>query len=407
MRITDMRLTPYMCTRREPLGMAFNMKSREESSPSGGGSVWASKYVGILIEVETDEGITGIAPAVHLFGLDVLREILAKIRILVLGENPFHLEKMIGSFLRTLPGLWGPHTACIAFAGFEMACWDIMGKKLGVPISDLIGGNYREKIPITAMLGIDEPDLVAGKAVRAVENGIKTIKIKVGLDPFHDVEVVGAVRKAVGKEITIRVDANQAWTVPTAIRQLRKIAEYDLEFIEQPIPAYDYDGLAHIRAVTGVPTCICEGLYTINRAIDLVRKQAVDYISTDPFRMGGITQLLKLCGIAEAAGIHVVSHWSVENLATAVWLHWLASSPVTATASDLTLANGVGASVQVDSILTEPIVHKSGSVTAPDKPGIGVDIDRDKLRRQGEEFNHIQMESRGASTAVMPSLPRY
>ena len=397
MKITDLKIVHYACTKEEDLNMSFTKPAEEKPI----------KVVRTLLKVETDEGITGIAPAESNFGTH--RKMIEGLKDKVIGENPFNIEKMAKSYLRSYPGLWALNTACEAFAGFEIACWDIIGKNLGVPLYMLMGGLCEKNVPITAMLGVEEPQIVAEKALKAVEQGIKTIKVKVGCDPVQDIETVRTVRQVIGDSVGLRVDANQAWTVPTAVRQIGKMTEFDIEYIEQPIPVWDYDGLSHIRQHCPVPVCICEGLYTIHNAVNLIRKNAVDYFSTDPFRMGGITQLKKLCGLAEAAGVGVVAHWSEDLLATAVFLHWLVSTPITTLASDLTLSNGIGPTVQLDNILTEPILHREGKVDPPRLSGIGVEINYDKLDSKIEEYEKLRMDRHLYDTGpqTLPSLPRY
>lgn len=359
----------------------------------------------LLIQVETDEGITGIGTT-PLSSLRTETMIHDEIKPLVIGQDPFDVEKIVVYYLNRSPALWALEGSVFPIGAIEIACWDIIGKSLNVPLYKLLGGKYRDKVPITAFMGIKPPDQLAQDVLKAVEQGFTTIKLKVGRDLSEDVEIVKVVRDAVGDKIEIRVDPNQAWSLPVAERQIKKIAEYDPQFIEQPIPRWDIDNLAYLRKKTGVPIAICEGLLTIYRAAEVIRRGTADFISSDPLRMGGISQAKKLCGMAEAAGIPVVMHIAHVSIEAAAWLHLAVSTPIIRYANDIALTDGIGL-VNADDIVVEPIRCERGYMQVPEKPGLGIEIDEDKLAKYAERFEKKAKTKEKVKPGLFPPLPRF
>ena len=390
MKITDVKTTCFQIPNKRPILTSFGEGKERQS---------------LLVQVETDEGITGICTQPLLF-LRTETIIQNEIKPLVLGQDPFDVERMVANFLRRHPALWSLEGSVFPMGAVEIACWDIIGKSLNVPLYKLLGGKYRDKVPITAFMGIKPPDELAEDVSKAVEQGFTTIKLKVGRNLLEDVEIVKAVREAVGDEVEIRVDANQAWSLSVAERQINKIAEYDPQYFEQPIPRWDFEGLAHLRKKTNAPIAICEGLVTIYRAAEIIKKEAVDFISSDPLRMGGLSQAKKLCGMAEAAGIPIVLHIATGSLEAAAWLHLAVSTPIVRYANDIVVTDGVGLAF-TDDIVTEPIVCERGYMNAPGKPGLGIELDEDKLAKYRERFTKKAKLGWEDKVRVFPPIPRF
>lgn len=361
-KIIDIQTKPYVIPFRSPIRMSSH---RMEELPV------------LLVRVRTDEGIEGFGETYCFQAVEAI--IHHQIKPVVLQEDPFELEKMAALCLNRFPLVERPEISVSAFAAVEMACWDILGKHLHQPVYRLLGGGYRKRVPVTAFLGLAAPQELRREAARAVEMGFRTIKVKTGREAGEDVELVKAVRAEVGHGIELRVDPNQAWTVATALRQIRKMARYDPQYIEQPIPRWDLEGLAHLRRLSPVPIGVCEGAFTVYRIMHLVMRKAVDFLSTDPVRMGGLLQAKKMSAIAEAAGVSVVTHISEGDVQTAAWLHWIASTPRMGYANDLSLVGSGTGWVRSDAIVANPIEAQDGMVAVPEGEGLGVEIDEDKL----------------------------
>lgn len=369
MEITDLKTTLVTIPFREPVRVSMGVDSRISA---------------VLIELETNEGITGVGETRYSERTDAM--IHNEIKRLVIGKDPFDIERVVKHYLGSGRGLWWLDAANYAIAGVEMACWDIMGKASKQPIYRLMGGCYRERVSVAAFLGIDTPEKVVKESTKAVEQGVGTLKLKVGRDPVEDIEIVKQVRDAVGNGVEIRVDPNQAWSPPTAIRQINKIAKYDPQYIEQPVPRWDIEGLAMVRRRVGVPIAMCEGILDPYRALEAITNRAADFISTDPNRLGGLLWFKKVAGMAELADIPVILHVSSAGVTVSAWLHLATSTPNVAYANDIPTVGADFGQSAVDDIITEPFKLNRGYLQVPSGNGLGVELDRAKLAKYADLF---------------------
>lgn len=338
----------------------------------------------VIIQVFTDDGIVGLGETrgfTHNMAI-----IESEIAPLVIGEDPFDIEKILLKYLHSAPALLTDmEGACESMGGVEMALWDIIGKKLGLPVYKLIGGKFRDKVPISAFMSLKAFDEIVSDAREAVRQGYRTVKIKVGRNQDEDVALVAKIREAVGPSIELRVDANGSWGPGTAIRQIRKMEPYDPQFIEQPVPRYDMEGLMYLRAKSRVPIAVCEGGLTLYRLSDIIRNKAADFLSTDPLRLGGILMFKKAAHMAEAAGIPVVTHVCLLGISKAAWLHVCISTPNVMYANDILASNGLGFRGAIDDLVDVKFNHENGFMVAPEGPGLGVILNEDSLRKYKEE----------------------
>jgi L-alanine-DL-glutamate epimerase-like enolase superfamily enzyme len=235
------------------------------------------------------------------------------------------------------------------------------------------------------------PERMIEEALNAAKQGISTLKVKVGLDPKQDVRTVRAIRDAVGEDTTLRVDANQAWSVGTAISQLSKLEECGIQYVEQPLPRWDHDGLAKLRSRCSVPICICEGLASLPQLLQLIKKDVVDFVSTDPVRTGGLLGFRKFCSVAEAAGIPVVTHVPALGVSVAAWLHATICSRPCMYACDIPYPGwDIGSWPPVDDIINESFQQQDGFLEVGDGIGLGVSLDLDRLRKWEEHYIEIR-----------------
>jgi len=343
-----------------------------------------TKGSSIIIQVHTDDGIVGLGEA---RGYNhIMAMIESEIIPLVVGEDPFNIERIVLKYLHSVTALLSDmEGASEAIGGVEMALWDILGKKMGIPVYQLIGGKFRDKIPISAFMNLKNIDEVVQDAKVAAKQGYKTIKLKVGRDLEEDIALLAKVREAVGPGIELRVDANGSWTPGTAVRQIRKMEKYDPQFIEQPVARYDMIGLAYVRSKSHIPIAVCEGGLTLYRLSDIIRREAADFISTDPLRLGGILMFKKAAHMAEAAGIPLVTHASRLGVSKAVWLHLCISTPNAMYANDILASNGVGFRGSVDDLVDIKFEHENGYLKVPEGPGWGVELNEDAMKKYKEE----------------------
>ena len=335
----------------------------------------------LLVTLHTDEGILGHGETICL--LEFVRPVLERtIAPLAIGEDPHNIERLY----RKLEGAGFYHhkrALVAAFAAVELAMWDIIGKTAGKPLYQLWGGGYRKKVETIAYLHVRPPTEMAREAARYVAQGFRTIKVKIGMDMASDIEIVKAVRQAIGPAVELRADVNGAWTPGTARRQLAKLEPYDLQFVEQPLVHDDLKGHAELRKVSRVPICIDEGAYTNTDILNIIRAEAADVILLDAHEAAGWWQARKQAAIAEAAGIAVGIHSGGElGLSLAANLHLAAATP------NLSLAIDSNYHDMPDDILTERFAYDGCELPVPEKPGLGVDIDWGKVKRYTTDRIH-------------------
>jgi L-alanine-DL-glutamate epimerase-like enolase superfamily enzyme len=183
-----------------------------------------------------------------------------------------------------------------------MALWDLCGKIAGQPVYRLLGA-ARDSFETDCTVFLDSPEAMARLAVEFVREGFPAIKIKLGEAPALDIDRVRAIREAVGPKVHLRCDANQGWSVSDALVALRGIGPYDLEFCEQPVQAWDWNGLRHVRAGSPVPIMADEAVHSPHDAIEGLRQDAFDMINIKLLKAGGVLPSVRLAHIAAAANV--------------------------------------------------------------------------------------------------------
>lgn len=347
----------------------------------------------VIVEVETDDGLVGLGEATVLpqwggdhgryYGetpqttVEVVEQVLAPVLV---GEDPRDLERAHETMNRALKGY--PY----AKAAIDVALHDLTGKAYGVPVYQLLGGLARRAVPIAHSLGILDLETMRSEAATAVEDGIRTIKVKVGLDPERDVAAVSAVREVVGGDVEIVVDANQGYPTPKiAIRTLRRLEEYGIRYIEQPVEGLRQ--LAQVSAAVDTPVMADESAWTAYDVLEIARTGAADLISLYTTKPGGLNPAKKAAAVAEAAGLPCNVNGSAETgVGNAANLHLAASTRCVSEACVIpitTVAGRAQTSVAgifyTDDLLADPFRFEDGCLVVPDGPGLGVELDREKL----------------------------
>jgi L-alanine-DL-glutamate epimerase-like enolase superfamily enzyme len=328
----------------------------------------------IIVKVTTEEGIVGYGEGVpdeHVTGetwegtYNVLKNTLGPVLI---GQNPMEMERVHEVMNKAIYG------APTAKAAIDIACFDIIGKKLQQPVYQLIGGRYHEEFPITHVLSIADPDEMAEEAARMMEKGYQSFKMKVGTKVSRDVERIKAVRSQVGDDIAIRVDVNQGWvnssTTITAVEQLRN---YGLDWLEQPVSADDIDGMAEIKAKTTIPLMIDEGLKGTREMREIIQKRAADKVNIKLMKCGGIYPAVKLAHQAELAGIECQIGSMVESSVGSAAGYHVAFSKKIITSVELTgplkFSKDVG-----------NLAYEIPFIRLPEKPGLGIEVNEETLQ---------------------------
>jgi L-alanine-DL-glutamate epimerase-like enolase superfamily enzyme len=255
----------------------------------------------IVVKILTDYEVVGwgeSSPSQRVTGENpkTVVKVLDKIAPKLIGMSPLRIEQNVELMDSIIDG------NLAAKAAVDMALHDILGKTARKPLFMLMGG-YRTEVLTDITLGIKSPKEMAEDAVKAVNKGFKALKVKVGVDPAEDVERIKLIRKAVGKDIDVRLDANQGWTPKQAIEVLKKIERFNIQFAEQPVPAENLKGLVKVRKNSPIPVMADESVHSPEDALGFIKAEAVDLINIKLMKSGGILKGRKIADVAEAAGI--------------------------------------------------------------------------------------------------------
>jgi L-alanine-DL-glutamate epimerase-like enolase superfamily enzyme len=292
-----------------------------------------------------------------------------------------------------------------AVSGLDIAMWDLLARRASLPLYRLLGG-YRDRIRAYASAGFYSEGKDAGALadeVRGyVEGGFRHVKIKVGrttdtpVNPLvhmdapdfatvtfaEDLRRVGAVRKAIGDDIHLMVDANNAWTKPTALEAGREFERLGVHWFEEPVPTDDREGSAALAAAIDVPIAGYETKTGLAGFRDLIADRAVDIVQPDVIWTGGITVCRRIAALAAAAGMPCVPHVFSTAVSLAANLHFIASIPN----SYLLEFDQNPNALRTELLSSRPIeLDKRGVVTVPNGPGLGVRLDPETLRRYAAE----------------------
>jgi muconate cycloisomerase len=257
----------------------------------------------------------------------------------------------------------------------EEALWDLLAKKLQTPLVNLIGGACRSEVPVMRMLGLKPPQETATEAKALIDRGYRHVKVKIGLDEKRDVETVQRVREAIGDEVFLSADANQAYAPMQAVRVLRQLESVRLWLVEQPVRRDDLRGMAFVRQNVSVPIMADEGIETATDALRHVEAGAMDAVSIKLWKVGGFYRGRDIASVCSAANIRIhVGSTAGSQLMEAIQLHFCAAL--------LDLFGGAEIS-EFESLTNDPasgLIVENGALRVPNAPGLGVTIDHGKLK---------------------------
>ncbi|MBC7222523.1 dipeptide epimerase [Candidatus Bipolaricaulota bacterium] len=257
--------------------------------------------------------ILGCTPDSVLAALDLLIP-------LVLGEDPRRIRYLVDKMDRALLG------NAAAKAALDLALHDLVGQIYGEPVWRFLGGSFAEPLETDFTVGIDEPGKMAEEAKALVQAGFRAIKVKVGEDPAKDVERVRAVREAIGEKTRMWIDSNQGWTRAQAVWALERMAEYGVEFVEQPVPAEDLEGMAWVRKRSAIPVMADESVHSPQDALRAIRIGDCDYVNIKLMKAGGLLRAKEIATICKNAGVQNMIGGMVEsNLSATAAVHFALS----------------------------------------------------------------------------------
>ena len=339
----------------------------------------AVKRDAVLVKVSTDEGITGWGEAHHgRAHTAVARLIETTLKQLVTGLDPGEIVAIWERMYRFQLASHGMGAgACLAMSGIDMALWDIRAKALGLPLYKLLGGT-RKPIPAYAggvSLGYQPPASLVDEAAKALAQGYRALKLRVGDSPGRDVERLRAVRKAFGDAV-ILTDANIGYTLEDVRRVMPAMDELGVGWLEEPFPAHDHRSYREAKSLGRTPLAAGENHYTRFEFNRVIEDGAITVLQPDLSKAGGITEALRIAALASAWKLPVHPHSSMTGVNHAATIHFLAA-----------LDNGGYFEGDVshsnrfrDELVENPgRVDRDGNVWPLERPGIGLEVNEEFL----------------------------
>lgn len=325
-----------------------------------------------LVRVRTGDGHTGVAWS-FAFGrgkVAALVRLIDDLGDLVVGADASATEQLWTRMSKAV-GFVGRHgLAALAMSAIDTACWDVKAQAAELPAHRLLGG-FRDSVEVYASQGLwldRSRDELAKEARDLVDQGFRAVKMRAGLpDEDEDVARVALVRDAIGPDVKLMVDANQAWDLKQTVRMARRLASYDLYWLEEPMPYTQVEAYAEARQALDMPLCTGESNYLKGDLLALAERRAADYIMPDLMRMGGMTELVKAAHLCESFEVPVTPHLFMEHC-----LHLAAGLP-----------NVVWQEYQPwwQPIMAEPLQVIDGRVELGDKPGFGITLSDEAVER--------------------------
>lgn len=361
----------------------------------------------MFVKVYTDEGLSGVGEATLEYKEQALIGAVEHIREYLTGKNPLNIADHWFHIYRD--AYWrGGAVLMSALSAVETALWDILGKHLGVPVWQLLGGKVNTEVPIYVngwFAGAKTPAEFAEKAKAAVARGVSGIK----WDPFgkaylrlshreldNAIECVGAVREAVGSETELLIEGHGRFDIPTAVTVAKELAAFRPMWFEEPVPPDNLDALRAVKDRSPVPISAGERLYSRYDYRPLFDKQAADYIQPDISHAGGIAELMKIAAEAESRYIPFAPHNPSGPVANAATLQLAAVCP------NFCILESMFSDVMWrHEVCSEALTFRSGKLVIPDAPGLGIEIFEDACAKHPYR-PHTLRHYTGALTDIRP-----
>ncbi len=326
----------------------------------------------VITQIFTDQGIVGTTmDGDYRLPKGIAAEVQQRAEAYFIGKDPFAVEVHNAEFFEKVK-------APVRLFYLDVALWDIAGRAYGQPVSVLMGGRRRERVPVYASEVMpDTPEEVRQIAARAVEAGYGALKLgwgPLGQDLARDADLVGAARATLGAERALMLDGGRAYTVKSALALLRRVEEHDLYWFEEALQPDDLDGYARLSAAASVRIAAGEADETLPPFRALVERGHVDVLQPDLARCGGFTVARQIGLLERSSGVEIVPHCFSSGVLVAASLHYVATLE-RASWSEYSVAH----SPLVNGILAEPFRLEDGCLAVPDGPGLGVELDEDAI----------------------------
>jgi galactonate dehydratase len=359
----------------------------------------------VFLELVTDEGLVGLSEARMVNKTSTLVACIGELAPrYVIGTDPFDVERLAWNVLRAEYGRAG-EIAQSTLASFEVACWDLIGQSLNVPVWKILGGRFRDRVPAYAngwYQAERDPKAIAALARTVVERGYRALK----LDPFgaasaelpaagrrRAVDIVAAVRTAVGADVQILIEMHGRFTPATAVAVAGLLEPYDPEWIEEPVPPENATALARVRSATKLPIATGERAHTMEDMRLLIEEALVDVIQVDLTHFGGFLAMKRLAGWADAYSLLMAPHNVCGPVGTMANVHFAIATP---NYKVLEHFNDFADPWVQDLVDGAPRVDAAdGCFPLPDRPGLGVRLNHDVCARHPRTGGRIRLFEEG------------
>jgi glucarate dehydratase len=332
----------------------------------------------VLVKVTTEDGIVGWGECTRAADVPGIESAVNAMAPLVVGRDAWDREIMQRDLAVHAVWAFQPMTANFAFAGIDMALWDACGKACGQPLYRLFGGAMREEVDYFYYMEWGTPKEIARQAKDGVKKGYRVYYIKAGVDEKKEESMLEALRGGIGPEGKIRIDVNQAWDMPTAMRLLpRWHDKFVLDFVEAPVRIDPIENHLDLMKQVDVPICVNEGLWREADAWRIIKSRAGHYLCFSQYWVGSPSRWHMMCHAGHQEGWLVCKHTHGEfGLTAAAGQHIMLTIP------NACLGHQQTAQLMEDDILTERIpIADAPRWGRIDKPGLGVEVDKDKVAK--------------------------
>ena len=340
----------------------------------------------IFIEIEAESGIKGYGESIATPSGEGVKAFIDSASSVLIGEDIFQNQRIIKKCYHSL---FQAHGTCSAprfgaqiLSGLEMALWDLCGKIVERPLHELLGGKYRDKIEYFGFIQGNSADELAIDAKKLSKNGHKVIYGKIGREESTDVQIVKKVREAVGKDIRLRFDPNEAWDLVTAKRMIEKLEDFSIEMIEQPCNHMNISVLKQIKDLNKVSIGVDQSVFNLNDLFQIALLNAADLVVLGLHETGGIGGLKKAAAVAESAGLNICIHGLHETGITTC-----AANQVAATIPNLDDGNQfMNHLIESDIINSPDLTLQNGGLPVLDGPGLGFEINFEAVQEAKEKY---------------------
>jgi len=333
-----------------------------------------------IVELVTDEGITGLGECIGRMGPGVTRSIIDEILApAIIGEDPMEIEGLWSRMFNLMR--YRGHTRGFfleAISGIDIALWDIGGKAVDLPVHRLMMGCNRKTVPAYASsIFFDTPEKMAAIAAELVERGFTAIKVKVGQGVETDTVCMNKIRKTVGSDVTLMVDANSAFNITEATCLGRRLDDLEVVWFEEPVPPDNLEGYKHLSLKLDTAIAAGEGEFSIYGERSLL-ENGVTVFQPDVARAGGISEVRKMAALCQAFQAGFAPHTGASSaICMAASLHLSAAVP-----NLMIYEHMVGENPLAEALLKEPLpIPKDGAIAIPEGPGLGIELDRKALEK--------------------------